>query len=149
MIVQDGAIIKSNLLKGDQNLVDVRNVQLKDDPATGIIGELGFGTQLLPFSGKDIQDEKILGTCHVATGRSDHLGGNLTPDLFNSRLNASHDDILYAPPKTPEINVTEVRMNKNGEEFPLLQNFLPTSYLLEHLSNEYPVEVFTSSSLLA
>ena len=51
------------------------------------------------FSGKDIQDEKILATCHVATGRSDHLGGSLTPELFNSRENASHDDILYAPPK--------------------------------------------------
>ena len=48
-------------------------------------------------------------------GRSDHLGGNLTPDLFNSKMNASHDDILYAPPKTPEINVISVQMHKNGE----------------------------------
>ena len=121
------------------------NTQLKDDPATGIIGELGFGTQLLPFSGKDIQDEKILGTCHVATGRSDHLGGNLTPELFNSRLNASHDDILYAPPKTPEITVSEVRMLKNGQTIPILQNFLPTSYLLDQLSSEYPTEKFAVS----
>ena len=100
---------------------------------------------MLPFSVKDIQDEKILGTCHVATGRSDHLGGNLTPDLFNSRLNASHDDILYAPPKTPEIMVTEVRMQKNGEITPILQNFQPTSFLLDHLSSEYPVEKFAVS----
>ena len=48
----------------------------------GAIGELGFGTQVLPFSGRDIQDEKILGTVHIATGRDDHLGGNITPDLF-------------------------------------------------------------------
>jgi hypothetical protein len=32
----------------------------------------------------DIQDEKILGTLHVATGRSDHLGGHLTPDKFKA-----------------------------------------------------------------
>lgn len=145
MKVEDGAIVNASLLRGDQQKVDDRNIQLKEDPATGIIGELGFGTQLLPFSGKDIQDEKILGTCHVATGRSDHLGGNLTPDLFNSRLNASHDDILYAPPKTPEIMVTEVRMQKNGEITPILQNFQPTSFLLDHLSSEYPVEKFAVS----
>ena len=41
-------------------MVDARNEQLASDPATGILGELGFGTQLLPFSGKDIQDEKYL-----------------------------------------------------------------------------------------
>ena len=75
MIVTEGAIKSAKLISGNHELVDARNVQLQQDPATGIIGELGFGTQLLPFSGKDIQDEKILGTCHVATGRSDHLGG--------------------------------------------------------------------------
>ena len=50
----------------------------------------------------DIQDEKILGTLHVATGRSDHLGGHLTPDKFKVANNATHDDILFSPTKTPE-----------------------------------------------
>jgi leucyl aminopeptidase (aminopeptidase T) len=145
MEVDNGAIINASLIRGDQQKVDDRNKQLKEDPATGIIGELGFGTQLLPFSGKDIQDEKILGTCHVATGRSDHLGGSLTPELFNSRMNASHDDILYAPPKTPEINVSEVRMNKNGKSISILKDFQPTAFLLDHLSSEYPVEKFLTS----
>ena len=145
MEVNDGAIIKASLIRGDQQKIDDRNKQLEEDPATGIIGELGFGTQLLPFSGKDIQDEKILGTCHVATGRSDHLGGSLTPDLFNSRLNASHDDILYAPPKTPEITVSEVRMYKDGKSTSILQNFQPTAFLLDSLSSEYPIEKFALS----
>lgn len=48
MIVEEGAIIKSTLISGDQDVVDARNTQLKEDPATGILGELGFGTQLLP-----------------------------------------------------------------------------------------------------
>ena len=129
MQVRDGAIYEAELLRGDPELVAARNNQLKGDPATGILGELGFGTQVLPFSGRDIQDEKILGTCHVATGRSDHLGGNLTPDLFASRKNASHDDILYAPPKTPEINIPEVRMYRNGESQVVLAEYQPSDYL--------------------
>ena len=144
MIVEGGKIISALLLDGDSSLVEARNKQLKEDPATGIIGELGFGTQLLPFSGKDIQDEKIFGTCHVATGRSDHLGGNLTPDLFNSRMNASHDDILYAPPKTPEINVTCVQMYKDGESFEIFSNYEPTPWLLDQVSSVYPVEKFSA-----
>ncbi len=144
MKVSEGAIVKAVLLHGSEELVEERNLLLAGDPATGIIGELGFGTQVLPFSGKDIQDEKIIGTCHVATGRSDHLGGNLTPDLFNSRQNASHDDILYAPPKTPEITVSQVRMFKDGTVSPILECFVPTSYLLQRLEDEYPVEKFTA-----
>lgn len=147
MVVTDGAIIDAKLIRGNEELVVARNTQLRQDPATGIIGELGFGTQILPFSGKDIQDEKILGTCHVATGRSDHLGGNLTPDLFNSRKNASHDDILYAPPKTPEITVTKVLLNKNGVSNTILENFLPSSFLLDNLAPEYPVELLSSDVL--
>lgn len=147
MVVEDGSITKAVFVQGNDELVAARNEQLKSDPATGTIGELGFGTQLLPFSGKDIQDEKILGTCHIATGRSDHLGGNLTPDLFKSRLNASHDDILFAPPKTPEIVVTSVRMQKDGSEVKILENFEPTPYLLDLLSAVYPVEKFSSATV--
>jgi leucyl aminopeptidase (aminopeptidase T) len=51
---------------------------------TGVLGELGFGTQVLPVSGSDIQDEKVLGTCHLATGRDDHLGGHITPASSSS-----------------------------------------------------------------
>ena len=144
MIVEDGKITSAKFLSGDVKRVEMRNKQLSEDPATGIIGELGFGTQLLPFSGKDIQDEKIFGTCHVATGRSDHLGGNLTPDLFNSKMNASHDDILYAPPKTPEINVTSVKMYKNGSSEVIFANYEPTPWLLNQVSSEYPVEKFAA-----
>ena len=145
MTVEGGKIISAKFLRGDEKLVNDRNEQLKDDPATGIIGELGFGTQLLPFSGKDIQDEKIFGTCHVATGRSDHLGGNLTPELFNSKMNASHDDILYAPPKTPEINISKVKMLKDGASFDIFANYEPTPWLLDKLSTAYPSDKFTAS----
>ena len=100
MDVGEGRIHTSTFVTGDQSLVDAFNAKLKADPVTGEIGELGFGTQDLPVSGRDIQDEKVLGTLHVATGRSDHLGGHLTPDLFAEKLHATHDDILFSPSKT-------------------------------------------------
>ena len=133
MDVTGGRIVKATLLSGDQDVVDVYNERLKADPVTGEIGELGFGTQDLPVSGRDIQDEKVLGTVHVATGRSDHLGGHLTPDLFASRLNASHDDILFAPHKTPEITVVQVRMLRDGKTTVVLENYEPAAYLLSAL----------------
>ena len=72
MSVSDGRIQAAELLQGDQTTIDAHNAKVTRDPVTGEIGELGFGTQVLPVSGRDIQDEKILGTVHVATGRSDH-----------------------------------------------------------------------------
>ncbi|MGE9289811.1 MAG: hypothetical protein ACQKBT_02395 [Puniceicoccales bacterium] len=136
LTVEDGKIIKSRLIYGDYSLIEEHNAKLLDDPMTGALGELGFGTQKLPFSGRDIQDEKILGTCHIATGRDDHLGGHLTPDLFKHRENASHDDVLYAPHKTPEIKVKQVRMYRDGEETVILENYRPAPYLLNLLESE-------------
>ena len=62
MIVEDGKITSAKFLSGDVKRVEMRNKQLSEDPATGIIGELGFGTQLLPFSGKrHSRRENLLG----------------------------------------------------------------------------------------
>jgi hypothetical protein len=93
------------------------------------LGELGFGTQVLPVSGRDIQDEKIRGTFHLATGRSDHLGGSLTPDRFASRLNATHDDILFSREKTPEVTASEVRIFRDNKVEVLLKDFCPSPYM--------------------
>jgi leucyl aminopeptidase (aminopeptidase T) len=129
MDVVEGKIRQATLLKGNQETVDRHNALMKEDPVTGEIGELGFGTQLLPVSGADIQDEKIRGTVHVATGRSDHLGGDLTPDKFTDSGHATHDDILFAPHKTPEINVAQVRMYRDGHETVIMENFRPSPYI--------------------
>ena len=129
MDVSDGRIQKAELLKGNQETIDAHNKKLAGDPVTGELGELGFGTQILPFSGRDIQDEKIRGTIHVATGRSDHLGGALTPDKFANRENATHDDILFAPHKTPEIGLKEARMLRDGQVTVLIENYEPSQYL--------------------
>ncbi len=134
MEVSGGRIRKATLLKGNPATVEAHNARLAVDPVTGEIGELGFGTQVLPVSGRDIQDEKILGTMHVATGRSDHLGGHLTPDMFASKKNATHDDILFSPSKTPEIIVRQVRMRRDGRTTVVLENYQPAEHLRQALA---------------
>lgn len=134
MEVHEGRIRNASLLRGNQATIDAHLAKIASDPSTGELGELGFGTQVLPVSGADIQDEKILGTVHVATGRSDHLGGDLTPDKFADAGNATHDDILFAPHKTPDINVSQVRMYRDGEEVVLIENFTPAAYMRQLLA---------------
>jgi hypothetical protein len=127
--VAGGRVQKASLLRGRQHVIDEHNRKLQSDPVTGEIGELGFGTQELPPSGRDIQDEKIRGTLHVATGRSDHLGGHLTPDKFAEAKNATHDDILFSPTKTPEIVVTQARMYRGAQQETVIENYQPSAYL--------------------
>ena len=138
--VADGKIFKSQFVYGDYAEIEDHNRRLKEDPMIGAIGELGFGTQVLPFSGRDIQDEKILGTIHIATGRDDHLGGKITPDLFKERLNASHDDVLYAPHKTPEIRLKQARMYRGDQTEVLIEHYKPAKYMVDLLEAEVAVE---------
>lgn len=136
LTVTGGCIVKSELIAGDQATIDAHNAKLLDDPMTGVLGELGFGTQVLPVSGADIQDEKVLGTCHLATGRDDHLGGHITPAQFKRHQNATHDDILFAPHKTPNFDIKQVRMHRGAQTEILIENFQPAKYLLDALAAE-------------
>jgi leucyl aminopeptidase (aminopeptidase T) len=135
MTVTKGRIVNATLLAGKESTAAAHREKLASDPVTGELGELGFGTQVLPVSGRDIQDEKVLGTFHVATGRSDHLGGSLTPDRFANRLNATHDDVLFSPEKTPEIQAPSVRMQRDGKTVTVIENFQPAAYLREILAS--------------
>jgi aminopeptidase len=134
LTVTGGRIIKAELIEGTQATIDAHNQKLADDPMTGVLGELGFGTQVLPVSGADIQDEKVLGTCHLATGRDDHLGGHITPELFKRRANATHDDILFAPHKTPNFDIKQARMHRDGKTTVLIEHFQPSEYLKRALA---------------
>jgi hypothetical protein len=134
LTVTGGRIIKSELIEGNAATIDAHNAKLADDPMTGVLGELGFGTQVLPVSGADIQDEKVLGTCHLATGRDDHLGGHITPAQFKRHQNATHDDILFAPHKTPNFDIKQARMHRDGVTTVLIEHFQPAKYLLDALA---------------
>ncbi len=127
--VAGGRISGGRLLRGNQRLLDEALALFQSDPATGQLGELGLGTQVLPFAGADIQDEKVLGTMHVATGRDDHLGGDLGPGKFKDRRHATHEDILFAPHKTPEIGINGVWMHKDNREVLLIKNYQPTDFV--------------------
>lgn len=133
--VTDRNIVSSTLIEGDQATIDAHNRRLADDPMTGTLGELGFGTQVLPVSGSDIQDEKVLGTCHLATGRDDHLGGDIVPGMFKKHENSTHDDILFAPHKTPNFNIAEVRMKRGGQEEVIIRDFHPSNYIMRALTS--------------
>ena len=134
--VVDRNIVKSTLIEGSQATIDAHNARLADDPMTGTLGELGFGSQVLPVSGSDIQDEKVLGTCHLATGRDDHLGGDIIPSMFKKHENSTHDDILFAPHKTPNFNISQVRMKRGDQREILIENFRPSAYLVKALESE-------------
>lgn len=134
--VDDRNIVKSTLIEGNQETIDAHNRRLADDPMTGTLGELGFGTQVLPVSGADIQDEKVLGTCHLATGRDDHLGGDIVPDMFKKHENSTHDDILFAPHKTPNFNISQVRMKRGDQEEVIIENFRIGQYVLDALLSD-------------
>jgi aminopeptidase len=129
LTVTGRSIVKSTLIEGNQDTIDDHNKRLADDAMTGTIGELGFGTQVLPVSFSDIQDEKVIGTCHLATGRDDHLGGDIIPEMFKVHENSTHDDILFAPHKTPNFNVSEVRMNKGDKTEVIIENFRPSDFI--------------------
>lgn len=129
-------VVKSTLIEGSQATIDEHNARLADDPMTGTLGELGFGTQVLPVSYQDIQDEKVLGTCHLATGRDDHLGGDIIPEMFKKHENSTHDDILFAPHKTPNFNVKEVRMSWGDRTEVVIENFRPSAYVINALCEE-------------
>ena len=135
LTVVDRSIIKSELIEGNQATIDAHNARLKDDPMTGTLGELGFGTQVLPVSYSDIQDEKVLGTCHLATGRDDHLGGDIVPDMFKKHENSTHDVILFAPHKTPNFNIREVRMKRGDQQEIIIENFRPSRYIMDALAS--------------
>jgi aminopeptidase len=122
-------IWQATLLRGNAATLQRALALFQGDPATGQLGELGLGTQVLPVAGADIQDEKILGTVHVATGRDDHLGGSLGPAKFLDRKHATHEDILFAPHKTPEINLKGAWMHKDGKEVLLIEDYHPTEFV--------------------
>ena len=128
--VEDRGIVGlEKLVRGDEQLVRDYLETIEFDPNAGQLTELGLGTQTLPWAHVDIQDEKILGTAHVATGRSDHLGGDISSAHFKDKRNATHNDILFTPQKTPDIDLKRVTMRRDGEQTILLEDYHPTDFL--------------------
>ena len=54
--------------------------------------------------------------------------------MFKKHENSTHDDILFAPHKTPNFNISQVRMKRGAQEEILIENFRPARYLIDALS---------------
>lgn len=115
------------LIRGDQEVVDKWQRKLDRNPILGTLLEFSLGTQALPFSGSDIQDEKILGTFHLIMGRSDPIVGSRSGTLM---------DIFFSPAKTPEILVKHVRMKREGKGEMLIESYEPGAYLADLFFNK-------------
>lgn len=131
LTVKGARVVEAEFIEGNPETVKAYDAKVKSDEATGFLGELGFGTELYPIANHDIQDEKAFGTFHVATGRNDHLGGDITTDKFKQKNNATHDDILFSPEKTPEIDAPTVRLYKDGKVHILFHSYQAGDYLKE------------------
>lgn len=129
--VEGARVVEAEFIEGNRASVEAYDAKIKSDEAAGFLGELGFGTELFPIANHDIQDEKAFGTFHLATGRNDHLGGDITTDKFKVKSNATHDDILFSPVKTPEIDAPTVRLYKDGQTHILFHSYQAGDYLKE------------------
>jgi len=136
LTVKGARVVEAQFVEGNPETVKAFDERVKTDHATGFLGELGFGTELYPIADHDIQDEKAFGTFHVATGRNDHLGGDITTDKFKEKDNATHDDILFSPHKTPEIDAPTVRLYKDGKVHILFHSYQAGDYLKEVVYGE-------------
>ena len=52
------------------------------------------------------------------------------------KSHATHDDILFAPHKTPNFDIKQVRMNRGSQQEILIEHFQPSKYLLDALAAE-------------
>ena len=64
MVVEDGSITKAVFIQGNDELVVARNEQLKSDPATGTIGELGLEPNYCLSRAKIFKMKKSLNMPH-------------------------------------------------------------------------------------
>lgn len=136
LTVTGARVVAAEFISGNEETVKAYDARVKSDEATGFLGELGFGTELYPIANHDIQDEKAFGTFHVATGRNDHLGGDITTDKFKEKSNATHDDILFSPDKTPEIDAPTVRLYKDGQVHILFHSYQAGDFLKQVVYGE-------------
>lgn len=134
--VEAARVVEAKFIQGNKETIEAFDHRVKTDKATGFLGELGFGTELYPIADHDIQDEKAFGTFHVATGRNDHLGGDITTDKFQDKNNATHDDILFSPHKTPEIDAPTVRLYRDGKAHILYHSYQAGDFLKEAVYGE-------------
>ncbi len=103
---------------------------LFNEPAYGNMAELGFGVLgdfgLIPIN-EILLDEKL--GFHVAFGRSDHFGGDVSPSDFSSPDKVIHLDRIYIKEVQPRISVKSIILNyPDGDKKTILKDNKYTIY---------------------
>ncbi len=99
--------------------------ELSDEPAYGNLAELGLGVLasygLTPI-GELLLDEKL--GLHIATGRSDHFGGQVGAKDFSSPGKVVHIDRVYIPEIQPQVRLASVDLeHSDGTLVPLIRDW--------------------------
>ena len=97
---------------------------LAKEPAYGNLAELGLGV-LSAFgikpTGEILLDEKL--GLHIAFGRSDHFGGQVSPAQFSGPEAVIHIDRVYVPETQPDVKVLTVDLElPTGGRVPLMRD---------------------------
>ena len=101
-VIEDGDLVLFHVVantvvavEGDSPLADRYGEFFDGDPARANIAEVAFGVNdMAEVTGAVLEDEKA--GFHWAFGRSDHLGGVVGVDDFQSPDMVVHQDIVYA-----------------------------------------------------
>jgi leucyl aminopeptidase (aminopeptidase T) len=73
--VKDG---KLSRIEGGREAAQLEALLGRGDDKASLLAEIGFGTNpTAAFIGDPLEDERVLGFCHVGFGRSAHLGGKI------------------------------------------------------------------------
>ncbi|HSR70692.1 MAG TPA: hypothetical protein VLU25_22395 [Acidobacteriota bacterium] len=108
-----------------QGPVSQREAELiEKEPAYANLAELGVGV-LADFGvdpiGVILLDEKL--AVHIAFGRSDHFGGQVSPADFTSPRAVVHIDRVYHPKLQPRVHLDSVTLHlQSGSDVPLVRD---------------------------
>jgi leucyl aminopeptidase (aminopeptidase T) len=95
------------VVEGDGPVADRYAAFFDADPARANVAEVAFGVNdMAEVTGEVLEDEKA--GFHWAFGRSDHLGGVVGVEDFESPENVVHQDIVYAAGNPVQVERAEI-----------------------------------------
>lgn len=112
--------IKANVVvavEGDNPWAEELKAYIAKDPARANVAELGLGVlgdSGIQAVGRILLDEKL--ATHIALGRSEHLGGSVSPSHFLTSENVSHIDYVYHKKLMPEVSILRGTLNIDDVE---------------------------------
>lgn len=119
-------------IDGDGEWIDRFRAFILADPARANIAELGLGVLGewgIKAVGAVLLDEKL--ALHIATGRSEHLGGVTSPSDFLAPENVCHVDYVYHKSLQPSIRILSGELCRGQARIRFVEN---DQYLYDQIS---------------